>query len=46
MENKKEVIGDILIELEEADKLNVPLEDEGTYSITIDYGSFFTLLCC
>lgn len=46
MKNENEAIGNLLTELEETDKVGIMPEEEGTYSITANYGSFFTLLCC
>lgn len=46
MKNENEVIGNLLLELEETDKVAIMPEEEGTYSITVPYGSLFTLLCC
>lgn len=45
MRNENEAIGNLLVELEETDKVCI-VPEEGTYSITYDYGAFFTLLCC
>lgn len=46
MRNENEVIGNLLFELEEAGRVDVMPDEEGTYSITAAYGSVFTLLCC
>lgn len=46
MKNEYEAIGDLLLELEETDRVGMVAEEEGTYSITVDYGAVFTLLCC
>lgn len=46
MKNENEVIGNLLTELEETDKVGIIPEEEGPYSITKNYGSFITLLCC
>ena len=46
MSTEKQVTGDIFAELEELKKVDVNPEDEGTYSITNDYGGFFSLICC
>ncbi|MEH2957583.1 hypothetical protein [Candidatus Merdisoma sp. JLR.KK006] len=45
MKNENEAIGNLLSELEEAERVSV-IPEEGTYSITYDYGSLYTLLCC
>lgn len=36
----------LLLELEEAEKVNMAAEDSGTYSITVDFGGYFTIICC
>lgn len=46
MKNENEMINDLLLELEETDKVSAMPEGEGPYSITVDYGQFFTLFCC
>lgn len=46
MKNENEAIGNLLLELEETEKVSIVSKDEGTYSITYDYGAFITLLCC
>ena len=46
MKKENEVIGSLLFELEETEKVDTKPEQDGTYSITVAYGSFFTLLCC
>lgn len=46
MKNENEIIGNLLVELEETDKVSIMPEEEGTYSITANYGSVYTLLCC
>lgn len=45
MKNENEAIGNLLLELEETDKVGI-MPEEGTYSITYSYGAVFTLLCC
>ena len=46
MKNEYEAIGNLLFELEEAEKTAINSADEGTYSIAYDYGAAFTLQCC
>lgn len=46
MKKENNVIGDLLLELEETNKVSSMPEEEGTYSITVDYGQCFTLFCC
>lgn len=46
MKNENEAIGNLLLELEETNKVGMASGDEGTYSITYSYGAAFTLLCC
>lgn len=46
MKIENEVIGNLLLELEEANSVDMAPDEEGTYSITVAYGSFITLLCC
>ncbi|MDE6950376.1 MAG: hypothetical protein K2P64_05595 [Lachnospiraceae bacterium] len=36
----------LLLELEEAEKVNMTAEDNGTYSITVDFGGYYTIICC
>lgn len=45
MKNENEAIGNLLTELEETERVSIRPE-EGTYSITYDYGSVYTILCC
>ena len=46
IKNENEAIGNLLLELEETNKIGMTPEEEGTYSITYSYGSYFSLLCC
>lgn len=45
MKNEYEAIGDLLLEMEESNKVNT-VPEETTYTVTYDYGAFITLLCC
>lgn len=36
----------LLLELEEAEKVNMAAEDSGTYSVTVDFGGIFSIICC
>ena len=36
----------LLLELEEAEKVDMKAEDSGTYSVTVDFGGYFTVICC
>ncbi len=45
MKNEYEAIGDLLLEMEESNKVNA-VPEETTYTVTYDYGALFTLLCC
>lgn len=36
----------LLLELEEAEKVNMAAEDNGTYSVTVDFGGIFSIICC
>lgn len=36
----------LLLELEEAEKIDMTVEDSGTYSITVDFGGYYTVICC
>lgn len=46
MKSNNEAIEELLIELEEANKVSIKPEEEGPYSVTYAYGPVFTLLCC
>lgn len=35
----------LLLELEEAEKVNMSVEDNGTYSVTVDFGGLFSVIC-
>lgn len=36
----------LLLELEEAEKADMTIEDSGTYSVTVDFGGYYTIICC
>ena len=36
----------LLLELQEAEKVNVALEDNITYSVTYDFGGILSIICC
>lgn len=46
MKNENEIIGNLIIELEEVEKVGILPDEDSPYSITVDYGAFLTLLCC
>lgn len=46
MEKELSVIGDLLLELREAEQLECSLEETTPLSLTRDQGGFFTLICC
>lgn len=46
MKNENEVIGNLFLELEETEKVGIRPDEEGTYSITADYGGVLTIFCC
>jgi hypothetical protein len=37
---------DLLLELQEAEKVNMATADGGTYSVTVAYGGLFSIICC
>lgn len=37
---------DLLLELEEAEKVNMAAVDSGTYSVTVAYGGILSIICC
>ncbi len=46
MSTEFNVTGDIILELEEAQKLETSAEDSGVYSITRDFGGVYSIICC
>lgn len=46
MSNELKAEKNLLLELEEAEKVNMAIEDSGTYSVTVDFGGLFTVICC
>ncbi len=40
------ITGDLLKELEEAQKLDLDSADAGPYSITYEYGGYLSIICC
>lgn len=36
----------LLLELQEAEKVDMATADGETYSITVAYGGYFTIICC
>lgn len=46
MNTELEAVEDLLLELQEAEKIDVAAEDRGTYSITYDFGGVYSILCC
>lgn len=36
----------LLMELQEAEQVNVTEEDDGTYSITYAFGGAYSIICC
>lgn len=46
MKDERNAVGDIFQELEEIQMLdNAPIEN-GTYSITVDFGGYLSIICC
>lgn len=37
---------DLLLELQEAEKVNMAAADGGTYSVTVDFGGILSIICC
>ena len=46
MKFEEEALEDLLFELREVEKVNHISDENGPYSITVDYGALLTLLCC
>lgn len=46
MSTELKVEKDLLLELQEAEKVNMVAEDGVTYSITVAYGGLYTIICC
>ncbi len=46
MNTELNVTNDLLLELQEAEKVNMAVTDEGTYSITVDFGGLYSVICC
>lgn len=46
MEKKLSVIGDILLELREAEQLECSLEETTPLSLTREAGGYLTIICC
>lgn len=46
MEKELFAVGDILLELREAEQLECSLEESTPLSLTRDAGGFLTIICC
>lgn len=46
MNTELKVEKDLLLELQEAEKVNMAAVDDGTYSITVAYGGLYSIICC
>lgn len=46
MNTELKVEKNLLLELEEAEKVNMAIADDGTYSITVDFGGIYSIICC
>lgn len=46
MSNELKAEKNLLLELEEAEKVNMTVKDSGTYSITVDFGGLYSVICC
>lgn len=46
MEKELSVIGDILLELREAEQLECSLEETTPLSLTREAGGYLTIICC
>lgn len=46
MKTENNVAGDLFLELEEAEKVDIKPEEEGTYSVTAAFGGFLSIICC
>lgn len=46
MKTELKIEEDLLLELQEAEKVNMATADSGTYSITVAYGGIYSIICC
>lgn len=46
MSNELKAEKNLLLELEEAEKVDITIMDSGTYSVTVDFGGLFSVICC
>lgn len=46
MKNELNVEKSLLLELEEAEKVNMKGQDEVTYTVTYDFGGIYSIICC
>lgn len=46
MNNELKTEKSLLLELEEAEKINMAVEEGVTYTVTYDYGGLFSIICC
>lgn len=46
MNTELKVAENLLLELQEAEQVDVTAEDESTYSITYAFGGVYSIICC
>lgn len=46
MKEERNAAGDIFMELEEIQKMDITPSESGPYSITVDFGGFLSIICC
>lgn len=46
MSTELRVEKDLLLELEEAEKVTMATADGGTYSVTAAFGGYYSIICC
>lgn len=46
MNTKLNAEKNLLLELQEAEKVNMVVEDNTTYSVTYDFGGIYSIICC
>ncbi len=46
MNTELQVEENLLFEIQEAEKVGLKAEDGKTYSFTVDFGGYFSIICC
>lgn len=46
MNTELKMTENLLTELKEAEKVDIKAVDNGTYSVTVEFGGFLSIICC